>query len=36
MMKHYYKKHHVSTAKSGVSKGKAKKVYTFKPLKRRK
>lgn len=34
MMKHYYKQHHKSKAKKATNKGKEKKVYVFKPMKR--
>lgn len=35
VMRHYYKNHHTSTAKSSVNKGKEKKIHIFKPLKRK-
>jgi len=31
MQRHFYKKHHVSKAKTGTNKGKDKKVFTFRP-----
>ena len=34
MMKHYYAKHHKSSAKAKQNKGKDKKVYVFKPLRK--
>jgi hypothetical protein len=35
MMKHYYRAHPGPKAKASQSKGKAKKIFVFKPLRRK-